>query len=98
MENNKETETKIALYRTLLGFVLSFTLISIIGIGITLFRWHRKSQLPIALEEKEAKLLETEFEQLEQEIKQKTIPLESKIEIMYGKDIGRLEPFQAPTE
>lgn len=94
MENEQNIKEKIAFYRIALGLVVGFLIVFIVGGGIMIARWYQQYQGLTIERDIESGLLQTDFDQLERTLQQRTISLESKMEIMYGKDIGKLEPFQ----
>lgn len=95
---NNNIEDKIAFYRLVLGLLIGFLVVFIVGGGIMMNRWYQKDRSLTIKEDKESGLLRVDFDQLVQQLEQRTLSLESKTEIMYGKDIGKLEPFQKQSQ
>lgn len=98
MDDTDNIKEKIAFYRGALGLLIGFLVVFIVGGGMMMNRWYQEDRSLTIKEDKESGLLRADFDQLGQELEQRTLSLEPKIEIMYGKDIGKLEPFQSQTQ
>jgi len=97
MKNNN-IKDKIIFYKTTLSLLIIFLTIFLIGATFIIIHWYKKAQMPKAPEAVSSGLLKADFESLEQSLREQSIPVESKMEIMYGKDIGKIEPFQISNE
>lgn len=94
MNDIKGIKDKIAFYRTTLGLVVGFLIMFLVIGGMMVVRWYQQAQSLITEKDTGSGLLQTDFDQLEQALQQRSVSVEQKMEIMYGKDIGKLEPFQ----
>lgn len=89
----EDMSKKIVVYKTIVGLVGLIWIGLVVGGGIIIGRWYEQNRL-VRDEEKGTGLKRVEFEKLEKVLKQRTVLLEPKLQIMYGKDIGQEEPFE----
>ena len=83
---------KIVTYRMIVGLVGLIWIGLVAGGATVMGRWYKQSRLTREGEGGTG-LKRAEFEELEKILKQRTVSLEPKLQIMYGKDIGQEEPF-----
>ena len=79
-------------YKMIVGLVSLAWMGLVLGGGIVVSRWYGQNQL-MRQEVVVSDLKRVELEDLEKILKQRTVSLEPKLQIMYGKDIGQEEPF-----
>jgi len=88
----EDMSRKIMTYKMIVGLVSLAWMGLVLGGGIVVSRWYGQNQL-MRQEVVVSDLKRVELEDLEKILKQRTVSLEPKLQIMYGKDIGQEEPF-----
>ena len=92
MEETANFKAQITNQRAKLILVIGFLAVVLAGEALVVWNWYRQSKTPIASEER-LMLKQTEFEKLWQQLKEKTVTVETGTEIRYGEEVGKLEPF-----
>jgi len=90
--NQQDQQEKITSYKTKLGLVISLIFIFLLAQSLIIFRWYKSNRI-VQVQESSFKIQDSQFNQLWQQLQEKTVSVELNEKIRYGEDIGKLEPF-----
>lgn len=88
----QELKTITAMYQTLLLVAIGAMVTVAAAGGILVMKWARQGRVKID-GASEKQLMSQEFIEVESQLGQRQELVEEEAEILYGRDIGKLEPF-----
>lgn len=92
--NKEKYKDQIAYYKNRVMLVVGLVVVLLLGELLMVWQWYQKGRRQVKLAGIRFNLKREKFDELWEDLTEKTVEVELEQEIRYGGDIGKLEPFE----
>jgi len=92
--NKEKYKDQIAYYKNRVMLLVGLVVVLLVGELLMVWQWYQKGRKQVRLAGIRFNLKREEFDELWEDLTEKTVEVELEQEIRYGGDIGKLEPFE----